>query len=506
MKHADYTVGWICALPIEKAVAEVALDVRHDPLSRRLEDSNIYSLGSIGAHNVVITCLPAGGTGTISAAVVASHMGSTFGLIRFYLMVGIGGGVPSDEIDIRLGDVVVSTPEGTFGGVVQYDFGKTVEDGFIRTGSSNKPPVLLLNAVSSLRAKQITEDVNLATRWCELVLKYPKLRVNAIYQGTEHDQLFEADYDHQGGGPTCELCDVGRLICRPDRSSKEPEIHYGLIASGNQVIKNGSIRERSRKELHMLCFEMEAAGLMDNFPCLVIRGICDYADSHKNKRWQPYAAATAATYATELLQTIPRSHVADIRPVVDQDLENEVTGQETSPAVLTDHTISDYQRTEIPPPRNGHVRSTFNDNSRKRDNRTELCVRPGTFAMAPELSYPQYSREVNDTTLGLSAERSVKTGTLSESFPTRPEELQTRPGLTGLSHKGLKTLYTPTKNTEVGKKAKNSGKVWSPEEDNSLLEIARSTKPVDWAHVSQIFGNRSSYACQKRFDKLVERE
>lgn len=55
----------------------------------------------------------------------------------------------------------------------------------------------------------------------------------------------------------------------------------------------------------ILCFEMEAVGLMNDFKCLVIRGICDYADSHKNKLWQPYAAAVAAAYATELLSVIP---------------------------------------------------------------------------------------------------------------------------------------------------------------------------------------------------------
>ena len=56
---------------------------------------------------------------------------------------------------------------------------------------------------------------------------------------------------------------------------------------------------------------MEAAGLMDHFPCLVIRGICDYSDSHKNKRWQPYAAAVAAAYAKELLSLIPVSRVEE---------------------------------------------------------------------------------------------------------------------------------------------------------------------------------------------------
>jgi len=97
----------------------------------------------------------------------------------------------------------------------------------------------------------------------------------------------------------------------------EPAIHYGLIASGDQVMRHGATRDRLRKELDVLCFEMEAAGLMDSFPCLVIRGICDYADSHKNKRWQSYAAATAAAYAKELLRTIPGNHVVSTQTEVE---------------------------------------------------------------------------------------------------------------------------------------------------------------------------------------------
>jgi hypothetical protein len=62
---------------------------------------------------------------------------------------------------------------------------------------------------------------------------------------------------------------------------------------------------------------MEAAGLMDDFPCLVVRGICDYADSHKNKLWQGYAAAMAAAYAKELLSVIPGNLVASIHIAVE---------------------------------------------------------------------------------------------------------------------------------------------------------------------------------------------
>ena len=63
-------------------------------------------------------------------------------------------------------------------------------------------------------------------------------------------------------------------------------------------------RDRLAKEHGMLCFEMEAAGLMNQLPCLVIRGICDYSDSHKNKLWQGYAALTAAAYAKRLLSVV----------------------------------------------------------------------------------------------------------------------------------------------------------------------------------------------------------
>lgn len=93
---------------------------------------------------------------------------------------------------------------------------------------------------------------------------------------------------------------------RPHRppGTDDPVVHYGLIAS-DTLMKDADMRNRLAKEANILCFEMEAAGLMDHFPCLVIRGICDYSDTHKNKSWQGYAAAVAAAYAKELLDTIP---------------------------------------------------------------------------------------------------------------------------------------------------------------------------------------------------------
>lgn len=115
-QREQYTVGWICALSIEAAAARAMLDQRFQPLkSNNAKDSNAYILGRIEEHNVVIASLPMGAYGTTSAAVTATNMLSSFPNIRFGLLVGIGGGIPSEEHDIRLGDVIVSKPDGPFG-------------------------------------------------------------------------------------------------------------------------------------------------------------------------------------------------------------------------------------------------------------------------------------------------------------------------------------------------------------------------------------------------------
>ncbi|RDW79286.1 uncharacterized protein DSM5745_06138 [Aspergillus mulundensis] len=309
-RHQDYTVGWICALPEELAAAQALLDDLHSPLPQDPSDLNNYTLGRMGAHNVVMACLPSGVMGTVSAARVANNMRSTFRWLRFGLMVGIGGGVPGEK-DIRLGDVVVGEPNGPYGGVIQYDFGKTIKNGeVLRTGSLNRPPDVLLTAMSRLKADHYRNGADLTRHLSGMFDRYPHLSSKFSHPGSEHDVLYKSDYDHGAKpGSSCQSCDSTNLIDRKPRSSHSPYIHYGLIASGNQVMRDGRTREKLRNDLNVLCFEMEAAGIVDVFPCLVIRGICDYSDSHKTKLWQGYAATTAAAYAKELLSVISGSQI-----------------------------------------------------------------------------------------------------------------------------------------------------------------------------------------------------
>lgn len=94
-------------------------------------------------------------------------------------------------------------------------------------------------------------------------------------------------------------------------------MHYEIIAFADQLMKDAVTRDKISQQHDVMCFEMEAAGLSNDFSCVVIRGICDYSDSHKNDEWQGYAIATATSYAKELLQTIPRVQVAGSQRAID---------------------------------------------------------------------------------------------------------------------------------------------------------------------------------------------
>ncbi|KAH0490817.1 hypothetical protein TgHK011_002269 [Trichoderma gracile] len=307
--YGDYSVGWICALPKEQTAATAMLDERHADLPKLTNDANTYTLGSIGPHNVVIACLPKGQYGTM-------------------------GGVPPK---VRLGDVVISTPTGQYPGVVQWDFGKETQGGgFERTGALSNPPGSLLTALAKLETKYELTGSKIPECLEELKARFPRLAKKYLKSDKLQDLLFQSDYVHikepfsnmNSEGPTggmvevsveedfedgsdedgdpCQFCDKSRVIKRKRRSIR---VHHGLIASGNKVIKNGLLREKLNSALggEILCFETEAAGLMNNFPCLVIRGICDYCDSHKNDAWQEHAAAVAAAFAKELLGCIQPS-------------------------------------------------------------------------------------------------------------------------------------------------------------------------------------------------------
>ncbi|KAF3917866.1 hypothetical protein ABW20_dc0106986 [Dactylellina cionopaga] len=248
-------------------------------------------------------------------------------------MVGIGGGIPPE---VRLGDVVVSTPVDEHPGVVQWDLGRATEGGgFQRTGVLDRPPTLLLTALTKLETSHARYGSIKIPQYLEqLKEKFPPLASKYLRHKSLKDVLFKSNCPHisesamawemvaeadgekvgEKGEDMCRLCDKKQVVLR---TSRDMSVHFGLIASGNRVIKDAKFRNQLNKDLggNVLCVEMEAAGLSNIFPCLVIRGICDYADSHKNETWQEHAAAVAAAFAKELLGYV-QPEAVNIEPTV----------------------------------------------------------------------------------------------------------------------------------------------------------------------------------------------
>ncbi|EPS35946.1 hypothetical protein H072_10611 [Dactylellina haptotyla CBS 200.50] len=267
--HGDYKVGWVCAQPKEQTAATAMLDEIHKDLPKppKSRDSNSYTLGSIGEHDIVIASLPKGKGGAASAASVAVQMINTFPNIKFGLMVGVGGGIPNKS-KIRLGDVVVSSPTDQFPGVVQWDLGKATsgEGGtaFERTGALNNPPQLLLTALSKLETGHELDGSKIPEYLDQIKTKFPRLATKYLKSDTLEDVLFKPEYAHidkapayddneevedddedeadeseedEEEGRACKFCDKTKAVKRKPLK-RDMRIHYGLIASGNKTIND----------------------------------------------------------------------------------------------------------------------------------------------------------------------------------------------------------------------------------------------------------------------------
>ncbi|KAJ5737887.1 Ankyrin repeat protein [Penicillium malachiteum] len=158
LSRESYRVGWISPLEVEQIAALQMLDEEHECLPQSGGDINIYHLGSISGHNVVIAGLPF--PGNCPAAAVITQMRMTYPNLKFRLLVGIGGGVPrkTDAGMLRLGHVVVSKPTGTHSGTVQYDHGKARMGHFEQTGFLAPPPTALLNIMRDIAIQRQLVD------------------------------------------------------------------------------------------------------------------------------------------------------------------------------------------------------------------------------------------------------------------------------------------------------------------------------------------------------------
>ncbi|KAI1870393.1 uncharacterized protein JN550_005321 [Neoarthrinium moseri] len=299
----DYAVVWIAPLEIEAQAALYMLDEQHQGrFAVDRGDEYVFHAGSMCGHNIVIATFPAGQEyGTGSAAALASQIIKCFPHYWIGLLVGVAAGLPKlsgdTPRDIRLGDVLVSLPDGERAGIIAYDLGKETDDGFqlLRRGhalTATKP--IVRSAIGKIKAKA-PGDAQM------LLPHYEAIRDRKHATGTFADPGQDCDrlYSTIDGGEDV----IIKRAHRPDND--RTRVWYGPIGSGDKLLKNALKRDELRDNYEIIGLEMEAAGTMNRIPVGVIRGVCDYGDQRKNKEWQPYAAAMAAAYAKAVLREIP---------------------------------------------------------------------------------------------------------------------------------------------------------------------------------------------------------
>ena len=309
---SDYHVAWICPVAdVELLPARLMLDEEHPaPPYNTHYDDNTYICGSISGHMVVVATCPQGESGNVNAGRLTGSMFRTFPNIRMAVLVGIGGGIPMEVSEdplenVHLGDVVVGWPGDGKPACVYYDRGRSKVNGhFELVGTVGNPDRRLTNALSVLVSDNEMGKTRFDDQLARLHRSIKKRKF--AHPGLEHDRLFKAVYRHVGDYRSgCKGCDPTELVQRPKRTEDDKDVlvfHQGRIATGNAVIQDGELRDEIGARCDgALCVEMEAAGVDVNRQCLVIRGISDYADSHKSDLWRSYAAGRAAAFARELL-------------------------------------------------------------------------------------------------------------------------------------------------------------------------------------------------------------
>ncbi|KAH6971419.1 nucleoside phosphorylase domain-containing protein [Ilyonectria sp. MPI-CAGE-AT-0026] len=306
----EVTVAIFCALTDESVAVRLTLEEELKcPTPGR---KYLYNFGRIGEHKIVIA-QPIE-VGTVDTSNLAAYVSNAFKNVRFALMVGIGGGIPSEKNDIRLGDIAVSKAGSGHPGVIQYDFVKYGADSVVeRKGTLNKTHPVLQSADIMVEQDEMMGRSELYLNLSSISRTDPKWR-----RPMAPDILYAPSFHHVDKGKDCTACEQSscREVVMRDGGRDAPKVHRGLILSGSGDVKDPEARQRLSRGLDgALCFEMGAAGIMDEIPCLVIRGICDYCDTHKQDDWHYYAAAVAAAYAHTILLKIPGQEVHSMEPM-----------------------------------------------------------------------------------------------------------------------------------------------------------------------------------------------
>lgn len=290
-KYNDIKIGIITALPKECAAVKAMMQDVEECFFNEKGAGHRFFIGKIPSSNGKFhkIALAQCGMGNNHAAIRATNMFNHFKMIESIIMTGIAGGIPSyddNSTNIRLGDIVVSH------GITQYDFVKEMPNNIECRSNASKPSAQLLEAIDTINVYEY-EDIY---PWVKYIDKFSQ-NTNFSKPSVDTDILYDLENN------PCEHI-------KDDTRTKYPKVYMGEIASANALLKDPHKRSELRKKHGVLAVEMEASGIADatwnhSTGYLVVRGISDYCDTHKNDIWQEYAALVAAAYTCAIIEMLP---------------------------------------------------------------------------------------------------------------------------------------------------------------------------------------------------------
>ena len=335
MSLQDFTVVIMCAMEVEATAMVAVMDEKLTPeqaqeskLFPTYQDDTSYTFGRIGSHFAAIAYLPR--LGVESAATAAQGIRATFPGMKMMMVVGICGAIPEGTRPIYLGDVVISTS------VYQYRFGSQWDEEFeVWDDLESRLPRQIRGVSSLLKKLQASERLAIKEDTIremkpahEKVIRESEVEFAPVYPGQDRDLLFEPLYLHRHRNPAdhtilmpcCERgpCKIARnskcatMGCRREYVNRvrsnihnldwKPNIHFGCVATGDCVMRSAKHRDEQSEAHNIIAFEMEGAGAWGDGSCIIIKGVSDYADSHRTDAFRLCAALTAASCTKAVLR------------------------------------------------------------------------------------------------------------------------------------------------------------------------------------------------------------
>ncbi|CAG9860984.1 unnamed protein product [Phyllotreta striolata] len=275
----------------------------------RFGESNVYTLGNIGAHRIVCTKLPSVGhtrEAMTAAGNTTTRLLGTFQKVDYVFLVGVGGGVPhytDYNKHVRLGDVVISSPVKNKNIYFYCESAKSTEKGNEFEIKPYGPTDVKLQEIATQLKTATDKDSGATPPW----MNYIRDGLNILCSQQEESDFkmphSDTDKLYMSIGEK-DLIEVAHPVPL-DNSKKRlegcPRIHLSTVASGRQVVKEDRLRQQFANQVGALAFDCEFDTVIESIlgnckdSFIIIRGISDYKDGTRRKEWQPYASLAAAS-------------------------------------------------------------------------------------------------------------------------------------------------------------------------------------------------------------------